>query len=522
MELRRQRHLCIRDRSLQDRRRSSGDERGKPTLAEELISDRPERVDPTLPGPLSLTREAEIAKEADRRDRPGPFAGWGGQQVDAWNKLVGDAKQGLRSLLTPVSEILQQRRLESGSDEGVSDDRPPLITDRPPLTTEGGIDITDPYPVGGGRFEQYDPSIYEDEAGITTPSYPTFTPGNIDYIPEIYEGTDVGPADIPESAWDDISFAEAVAEADNYGYMMNRGGPVRFAQGGVGDEDTMIKKGRDNLIDRIMKADKYLDKEHRQQLESWSTEKLWKYLQRSLKMKATEDTGKRTAKRAQEQSERNLVEGDIYPGDKGAGVTRRSLETPYALPDDWKVPGKAIEYQIASGGPVRFAQGGGLESVADQYLEPGSYVLSADVMSGLGDGSSEAGFERLSGLLGIPMPGTETSVNAYSGGPMLGKIEGPGTGTSDSVHTIIQSSDGKSGQQAARVAREEAVLTPEALKEVDRRFGTGKGDLGNAHNMMNNMMANVRRVKSGGRQPKDIIGQRKDPLKGLLGLFQKA
>jgi len=144
------------------------------------------------------------------------------------------------------------------------------------------------------------------------------------------------------------------------------------------------------------------------------------------------------------------------------------------------------------------------------------------VMSGLGDGSSEAGFERLSGLLGIPMPGTETSVNAYSGGPMLGKIEGPGTGTSDSVHTIIQSSDGKSGQQAARVAREEGVLTPEALKEMDRRFGTGKGDLGNAHNMMNNMMANVRKVKSGGSQPKDIIGQRQDPLKGLLGLFQKA
>jgi len=36
------------------------------------------------------------------------------------------------------------------------------------------------------------------------------------------------------------------------------------------------------------------------------------------------------------------------------------------------------------------------------------------------------------------------------------------------------------------------------------------------------MMANVRKVKSGGSQPKDIIGQRQDPLKGLLGLFQKA
>jgi hypothetical protein len=236
----------------------------------------------------------------------------------------------------------------------------------------------------------------EDEAGITTPSYPAFTRGNIDYLPEIYEGTDIGPADIPESAWDDISFAQAIAEADDYGYMMNRGGPVRMATGG------------------------------------------------------------------------------------------------------------------------------GLESVADQYLQPGSYVLSADVMSGLGNGSSAAGFERLSGLLGIPMPGTETSVNAYSGGPMLGKIEGPGDGTSDSIHTVIQSSDGKSGQQAARVAREEGVLTPESLKEMDRRFGTGKGDLRNAHTMMNNMMANVRKVKSGGSQPKDIIGQRQDPLKGLLGLFQKA
>ena len=379
--------------SLQDRVRSAGDDRGKTTLAEELISGRPESLDPTLPGPLSLTREDEIAKEADRRDRPGPFDGWGGQQVDAWNKTVADAKQGLRSLLSPVSEALQRRLLASA--QGVSDD---IITDGGPSAAQDlSFEYQNVRPAITGAAER---------AYLGQESRPDY--GNLTSYADVY-GAETGAEksallDEHMGFWGDdfidaaeqISFAQDLADEGYGGWMMNRGGPVRFAQGG------------------------------------------------------------------------------------------------------------------------------GLESVADQYLEPGSYVLSADVMSGLGNGSSAAGFETLSGLLGIPMPGTETSVNAYSGGPMLGKIEGPGDGTSDSVHTVIQSSDGKSGQQAARVAREEGVLTPEALKEVDRRFGTGKGDLGNAHNMMNNMMANVRKVKSGGSQPKDIIGQRQDPLKGLLGLFQKA
>ena len=104
----------------------------------------------------------------------------------------------------------------------------------------------------------------------------------------------------------------------------------------------------------------------------------------------------------------------------------------------------------------------------------------------------------------------------------FGKVEGTGTGLDDMIHTTIQSSDGKSGKQAARVAREEAVLTPESLRYIDKHFGTGKGDLGNAHKMFANLQQNVRNQKTGGRQPGPLIKEGASVEKGLSQLFQKA
>jgi len=183
---------------------------------------------------------------------------------------------------------------------------------------------------------------------------------------------------------------------------------------------------------------------------------------------------------------------------------------------DWGDGTMDIGSALQQGGPVRFNEGG-LASISNQHLEPGSFVVAADVMSGLGDGSSEAGFERLSGLLGIPLDNS-----ASIGGPMFGKVEGTGTGLDDMIHTTIQSSDGKSGKQAARVAREEAVLTPESLRYIDKHFGTGKGDLGNAHKMFANLQQNVRNQKTGGRQPGPLIKEGASVEKGLSQLFQKA
>ena len=281
-------------------------------------------------------------------------------------------------------------------------------------------------------------------------------------------------------------------ETVDYGSPFRQGGLVQLAKGGVDDEDTMIKKGRDNIIDRIMKADKHIDEEHRQQLESWSTEKLWKYLQRHLKNKATEDAGKRAAKRAQEQSERNLVEGDIYPGEKGAGVTRRSLETPYALPDDWKEPGKPIEYQIASGGPVRYANGGGLSSMQPP-IDSGDFVIASDVVSGIGDGSSDFGVQRLTEELGVqPRP-----FSAALGG----EVRGPGSGLDDLIQTSVR------GKQAARLANQEFVVPRQDVMKI------GKGSLKNGQEMLYALMDRVRKQKTGGQQPPRLQGS----LAALMG-----
>jgi len=85
------------------------------------------------------------------------------------------------------------------------------------------------------------------------------------------------------------------------------------------------------------------------------------------------------------------------------------------------------------GGAVAFAQGG---------LENGGFVVPADVVSHLGNGSNEAGQEILSKGLGAK------------------PIRGDGDGMSDSIKTKID------GGQDARVADGEAYIPAEVVKKV--------------------------------------------------------
>jgi hypothetical protein len=77
-------------------------------------------------------------------------------------------------------------------------------------------------------------------------------------------------------------------------------------------------------------------------------------------------------------------------------------------------------------------------------LRPGSFVADARTVSEAGNGSSNAGIEALSKLGGHP-------------------VRGPGDGVSDSVRANI------GGTQEARVARDEVIFPPEAV----RRLGGG-------------------------------------------------
>ena len=99
-----------------------------------------------------------------------------------------------------------------------------------------------------------------------------------------------------------------------------------------------------------------------------------------------------------------------------------------------------------------FYAGGGEVNMRD-----GSFVVDARTVSELGNGSSNAGMEMLSRMGGRP-------------------VRGPGDGVSDSVRARI------GGSQEARVARDEVIFPPEAV----RRMGEGSEQRGTAklYNLM--------------------------------------
>jgi len=98
------------------------------------------------------------------------------------------------------------------------------------------------------------------------------------------------------------------------------------------------------------------------------------------------------------------------------------------------------EYEKAGRNYVNYDSGGG--NKAGGGLKSGGFVIPADVVSALGNGSSSAGLELLSAKMGAQA------------------FHGPGDGMSDSIPTTIE------GKQKARVAREEAYLPPAQVKQA--------------------------------------------------------
>lgn len=91
-------------------------------------------------------------------------------------------------------------------------------------------------------------------------------------------------------------------------------------------------------------------------------------------------------------------------------------------------------------------------------MRNGSFVVDARTVSELGNGSSNAGMEFMSRMGGRP-------------------LQGPGDGVSDSIRASI------GGRQEARVARDEVLFPPEAVK----RLGNGSAKKGTAklYSLMN-------------------------------------
>lgn len=129
----------------------------------------------------------------------------------------------------------------------------------------------------------------------------------------------------------------------------------------------------------------------------------------------------------------------------------------------------------------KFAEGG---------LAADGFVIPADVVSHLGNGSSEAGLEFLAETLGAK------------------PIKGDGDGMSDSIPTSID------GTQPARVANEEAFVSPEVVKRL------GDGDTDRGAKKLYAMMDRIRKARTGTTEQGKQINPEKFMPGGKVDRYQ--
>ena len=119
--------------------------------------------------------------------------------------------------------------------------------------------------------------------------------------------------------------------------------------------------------------------------------------------------------------------------------------------------------------------GGGLAAMSYKQggLKEDSFIIPADVLAALGNGSNDAGLMALNKML--------TKVGA----PRAEKIDGPGDGKSDSIPTSIE------GRQPARVAKDEAYVPTESVRRL------GGGDVKKGAKKLYDLMSRVRKAAHG-------------------------
>ena len=117
-------------------------------------------------------------------------------------------------------------------------------------------------------------------------------------------------------------------------------------------------------------------------------------------------------------------------------------------------------------------------------LTSGSFVLPADVVSDVGDGSSSSGHNRLSKMF---------NVNDYARGGLSGRIKGPGSGLDDLIQTSID------GVRSARLSNDEFVIPSKQVCEI------GDGSCKEGSEKLYAFMKDVRLKKHGTpKQPKEL------------------
>jgi hypothetical protein len=134
---------------------------------------------------------------------------------------------------------------------------------------------------------------------------------------------------------------------------------------------------------------------------------------------------------------------------------------------------------------VYYDQGGEVQS--NETLQSNAFVIPADVVGHIGDGSSDAGAQRLQSYLGM------NPQQYQAGGIMAGELQGPGGGMDDLIQTSIE------GKRAAAVSPQEFVVPRDIVAEL------GQGSYDKGSNKLYALMRNVRKAKTGTtKQPAEL------------------
>ena len=177
-------------------------------------------------------------------------------------------------------------------------------------------------------------------------------------------------------------------------------------------------------------------------------------------------------KKMSEEEFINFVGNDLF---KGNFIGRAVAE----------LQGPELYKQFDDQGAFDMAEGGEVNS--NQTLQENAFVIPADVVGHIGDGSSDAGAQRLQSYLGM------NPQQYQAGGIMAGELQGPGGGMDDLIQTSIE------GKRAAAVSPQEFVVPRDIVAEL------GQGSYDKGSNKLYALMRNVRKTKTGTtKQPAEL------------------
>jgi hypothetical protein len=146
------------------------------------------------------------------------------------------------------------------------------------------------------------------------------------------------------------------------------------------------------------------------------------------------------------------------------------LHVPHIRPKKLRIP-RALKFVRHHSGPIHSSVAGRTDHLP-LTVRSGSYVLPADIISGMGEGNTIAGFKHARRMFGGEPYGGGAQPYNHTGGP-YGMAKGGGTDDGDTGVPIV-------------AAGGEHVLSPDEVRRV------GNGDLDLGHRVLDEFVKRMR------------------------------